>query len=134
MKRVLACLAAVVVTLLMVTLRTSDAQTLTNPSKIQFSSADHATVTDYDIGYFASGATDPVQVINVPKSEFTAAGSLWERALPRPVLGNYTVKVRAYGLDASTANPTDKVVSVWSGPSNSFLLSPREPAGVQTLP
>lgn len=113
---------------------TASAQVV-NPSLIEFQSPDHAIVTRYEIGYFAGTATAPTQTVSVPKAEFTSQpDSYWRHALPRPVLGSYVAKVRAYAPDDSTPATTDELASVWSDPSGPFSLLPSAPAGLRAVP
>ena len=106
-----------------------------NPTAIEFTSPDHAIVTRYEVGYFAGTATAPTQSVSIPKSEFTAQPeAYWRHALPRPVLGNYTAKVRTFAPDDSTPVTTDELASAWSDPSGPFTLSPRALAGLRVVP
>ena len=45
----------------------ASAQVVTNPTKVEYTvSPDHAGLTKYIIGYFLPGATDPMQVADLP--------------------------------------------------------------------
>lgn len=100
-----------------------------NPKFIEFTSADHAIVTRYELGYFAIGATAPVQTVSIPKSEFTAqADSYLRTALPRPVFGNFVLKARAF----APAVGGGEVDSGWSTDQTlPFVLSPMAPVGLR---
>lgn len=91
-----------------------------NPTTVQFTaSADHATLTRYEIGWFAGGV-DPVQVGDLGKPT-PDGNNLVSHALPSYPLGTtYTAKVRAY---AGT------VAGDWSADSNPFYRTPLPPAG-----
>ena len=108
----------------------ASAQVVTNPTRVEFRSPDHAQVERYEGGYFASGlapgggcdatgtviATDPTQVEDLSKPD-EVAGLLTAPLVARP-LGCYRYKVRALGAG---------LWSEWSEPSGPFANPPRVP-------
>ena len=80
----------------------------TNPSEVAFASPDHAIITDYEIGFFLTGAAQPVQANKQAKPGLSTDGDVHLTFNSRPLgLGIYELKVRAY---AGTE------VGTWSGP------------------
>lgn len=106
----------------------AQAQTV-NPRFVEFQSPDHAIVTRYEVGYFLPGAPSPVQTVSIPQAAWvTQPEGYWRHALPRPVLGSFTAKARAFGAAAGGG----EVASDWSNDSGPFSLSPVAPAGLRT--
>jgi hypothetical protein len=100
------------------------AQLVVNPTRVEFTaSTDHADIVSYDLGYFAPGATDPVQVVNLGKPTPDGANLCTSAVNVRPLgwVQNFIVKVRA------VASPT--VMSEWSDASNPFSRMPGKPGG-----
>lgn len=94
------------------------AQNVVNPSTVTFTASDdHAAIDKYILGYFAPGATAPVQEADLgkptPDAGRVCAVSLNTRPLAFGV--NYTAKVKA--LAGTTA-------SEWSEASNPFDRRP----------
>ena len=99
----------------------AQAQTLTNPSRVEFtSSADHAQLTKYVIGYFAPGATSPVMESDLPLGTPDANQLVTATINARPLSfgAAYVAKVRAV---AGT------MTSEWSEASNPFDRVPMPP-------
>jgi hypothetical protein len=106
------------------------AQTPVNPTAVTFDSPDHAQVTRYGVGYFLGTATTPFQEVSVPVAQVSGSAAAGRSLLlARPAFGNFTVKLRAVGLDANSA----EVSSPWSAASVPFVFSPLAPTvrGVQ---
>jgi hypothetical protein len=67
----------------------------TNPMEVEFTSADHAVVTEYEAGFFLSGAAQPVTTVSLGKPALTS-GKVHAQLPSRPsALGQYELKVRA---------------------------------------
>ena len=96
------------------------AQTVTNPTGVTFTaSTDHATVTGYSLGFFASGATTPTQEVNLGKGTPDAQNTIAAAIDSKPLgFGTYTAKVRAVA---------GRLSSPWSDPSNPFSRVPGQP-------
>lgn len=99
-----------------------------NPRTVQF---DHELesynlTTTYKLGYFLSGATDPVQEVNIPRTAVVGGGP-YTTNFPRPILGNFVAKMRACG-------GIPEICSPWSNESNSFIISPLAPVIREILP
>jgi len=108
---------------------TASAQVV-NPTKLAWTASDHAITTRYEVGYFLGTATSPVQTASIPVASTTPVGAEYQAALPRPVLGAFTAKMKACG----TAVPSGEVCSEWSNATEGFTLSPRATAGVRLVP
>jgi hypothetical protein len=102
------------------------AQTVTNPTGVTFTaSVDHATLTKYVIGYFLSGATNPLQEADLPLGTPDAQQIVTASINARPLgYGTYTAKVRAVA---------GAMTSDWSLPSNDFTRTPLPPAGAPVV-
>jgi len=99
-----------------------EAQTLKNPTVAMFTaSADHAMVDTYTIGYFAAGATSPVQTADLgkPTPDGTQTCTVTLNVMPLTFGAAYTAKVKAI---AGTAE------SDWSEASNPFDRAPGKPS------
>ena len=107
----------------------ASAQTV-NPSKLAWEASDHAITTRYEVGYFLGSAEAPVQTAAIPVASVSPAGPSYEAALPRPVLGNFTAKLKACGSAAGGG----EVCSDWSNATAPFSLSPRAIAGLRLAP
>jgi hypothetical protein len=101
-----------------------------NPSKFLWEAPDHAITTRYEVGYFLAGATNPVQTASIPVASVAAVGESYETAVPRPVLGSFTAKLKACGAAAGGG----EVCSDWSNATDPFSLSPRGIAGLRLVP
>jgi opacity protein-like surface antigen len=100
----------------------ASAQTLKNPSVATFTaSVDHATVDKYTIGYFAPGATSPVQTADLgkPTPDATQTCTVTLNVMPLTFGAAYIAKVKAI---AGTAE------SDWSAASNPFDRAPGPPS------
>jgi hypothetical protein len=98
------------------------AQQVSNPDTVTFTSTDHATITEYRIGYFLPGAASPVQEASIGTGTVTGTGDIECIINTRPLtFGTYTAKVRAVAGEYSSA---------WSDPSAPFLRVPQTPAGL----
>lgn len=99
----------------------AQAQTVKNPTTAVFTvSADHAVVTKYELGFFMSGAAEPVQVADLGTG--APAGESLTRPLPSfPIGVTYVAKVRAYA---------GAIASDWSAESNPFFRTPAPPSGL----
>lgn len=53
------------------------AQPVVNPTTVQFSSADHARLSQYELGYFASGAADPIATYTRAPAQVVVEGSAY---------------------------------------------------------
>jgi hypothetical protein len=97
------------------------AQTVTNPSKVQYDvSADHAQLTKYELAFFLVGATAPVQTSDL--AIVAPTGQTVTQALPSTpsTFGvEYVARIRPW---AGT------VAGEWSTDSNGFTRVPL-PAG-----
>lgn len=83
-------------------------------------SPDHADITRYELGFFLSGATEPVQVADVGTGT-PVAGELAKPLPAFPIGVTYIAKARAY---AGT------IASDWSPASAPFYRTPAPPAGL----
>ena len=117
---ILACLALV---------GTAHAQAV-NPGKFAWEAPDHSITTRYEVGYFMGAATSPVQTASIPVAAVVAVGESYETLVPRPVLGQFTAKLKACGAAAGGG----EVCSDWSNATDPFLLSPRGIAGLRLVP
>lgn len=101
----------------------ASAQTPVNPRTVTFTpSTDHATVTSYEIAYFVTGATDPIQAavdIGKPAPDATNICTAAINTQGIPFGSNYIAKMRA---KAGT------LYSDWSEASNLFSRLPGPPA------
>jgi hypothetical protein len=90
------------------------AQPVTNPTTVAFTaSTDHALVTAYEFGYFAVGASAPVQTASVAKATLTALGAEWSFPFPRLLFGTWEHKLRACAVAVCSAwAPADKQATV----------------------
>lgn len=80
-------------------------------------SPDHGQVTKYQLGWFITGATDPVQVADVGTG--TPVNNEISKPLPSYPIGvTYTARARAYVND---------IASDWSPASNPFYRTPSPP-------
>ena len=91
-----------------------------NPTKAQFVvSPDHAVVTHYELGFYAEGAAEPMQISNIGTA-VAAPGQTIELPLPNYPIGyTFTARIRAC---------IGTLVSDWSEVSNPFGRSPRSPS------
>lgn len=112
--------AIVAAGVLMVAPAWAGAQTVTNPTGVAFTaSADHATVTGYTLGFFATGATNPIQEVTLGKGTPDAQQVITAAIDSKPLgFGTYTARVRAVAGAQS---------SPWSGDSNPFSRVPLTP-------
>ena len=107
----------------------ASAQVVTNPTRVDFRSADHAKVDRYEGGYFAiallpaggcdptaAAAEAPTQLEDLSRPE-EVEGLVTAPLTARP-LGCYRYKVRAFGAG---------LWSDWSDPSGPFANPPRAP-------
>ena len=102
------------------------AQPVTNPTSVAFTaSADHALVTAYEVGYFAVGASAPVQTTSVAKASLTAIGAEWGFPFPRLLFGTWEVKLRACAV---------AVCSGWAVADKQATVSPFPPGVVRVVP
>lgn len=101
----------------------ASAQSVVNPSAVTFTvSTDHADITSYTLGYFAPGATLPLQEVDLGKPTPVAlVATVPINVKPLGWVTGYTVKVKA------VASAT--VMSEWSEPSNFFDRKPGKPGG-----
>ena len=104
----------------------ASAQTLVNPTRVEWESADHAVVTRYDLGYYTSAtASEPAVVVDAGKPATCAPCSVTLQG--KPLLGgNLVVRVRAIGPDGQ--------MSAWSTPSNPFDSTLVAPTTVVVAP
>ena len=98
------------------------AQTVTNPGHVQYTvSADHAQLTKYIIGYFLSGATDPVQTADLAVVTPDATQKVEQAINATPLtFGTYTARLRSVA---------GAVMGEWSADSNAFVRAPLPPGG-----
>jgi hypothetical protein len=103
----------------------ASAQAVTNPGHIEYTpSADHAMLTKYVVGYFLSGATDPVQEADL--AIVAPVGGVVTQVInstPLP-FGTYTAKLKSVAGAA---------VGEWSLPSNEFVRAPVAPPTALTV-
>ncbi len=96
---------------------------VTNPTAVVFTpSADHATVTAYEFGYFAVGATSPTQAASIAKASLTPNGTDYQFAFPRLLFGSFVHKLRAC---AGTS------CSPWVDADKSTVVTPFPPTVVR---
>lgn len=98
----------------------ASAQTLKNPTGATFTpSADHVTITNYEIGWFLTGAVEPVSTLDIgkPTPDGTNTCAIAINVMPL-AFNEYVAKIRA---KAGT------VYSDWSDASNSFQRVPGRP-------
>ena len=101
----------------------ASAQPVPNPTTVAFTpSTDHALVTAYEFGYFAAGATNPVQTASISTANLTAAGADFTFAFPRLLFGGYEHKLRA------CAGAT---CSAWAAADRPSVVSPFPPSVVR---
>jgi hypothetical protein len=107
----------ILATVLVLVAGSAQAQTLTNPSAIQFDSADHNAVaggqpllTAYTVTFFQSGATVATTTVDVPKATAvltpgtTATYTIPFSALPAYPLGTvFVAKIASKGPGGSSA-------------------------------
>lgn len=104
---------------------------MVNPSKIEWDTSDHGITTRYEVGYYMTGAPSPVQTVSVPVAAVTGVDAdTFNTPLPRPVLGNFTARMKACGAAAGGG----EVCSEWSAASDPFSLSPRVLAALRLVP
>jgi hypothetical protein len=116
MKRlILACV------FLLLALPLSAQTAVTNPGHVEFTaSVDHALIDKYVIGWFAQGATDPIQETDLGKPTPDGANLVSTTINIHPLgFGIYTAKVKAV---------VGAVSSEWSVPSNEAVRGPFPPA------
>ena len=99
------------------------AQTVINPTKVEYTvSADHTQLTKYTIGYFLPGATDPVQTADLPLATPDAQQKVTEPINALPLgFGTYTAKLKSVAGTVS---------GDWSAASNEFVRAPFPPGSV----
>lgn len=100
----------------------ASAQTIKNPTVATFTaSADHATVDKYVIGYFAAGATSPVQTADLgkPTPDGTQTCTVTLNVMPLTFGAAYVARVKAVSGTAE---------SDWSENSNPFDRAPGKPS------
>jgi hypothetical protein len=97
-----------------------------NPGKVEYTvSVDHAALTKYVIGFFLPGATDPVQMQDLPIVAPGADQKVLQPINTTPLgFGTYIAKMRSV---AGT------VASEWSAPSNELERSPLPPGNVRAV-
>ena len=83
-------------------------------------SPDHQQVTRYELGFFLSGATEPVQVADVGTGT-PVNGELSKPVPSFPIGVTYLARARCY---------VGTIASDWSPPSNPFFRTPAPPAGL----
>jgi hypothetical protein len=90
------------------------AQPVTNPTQVLFTpSADHAQVTAYEWGYFAVGASSPIQTASIAKASLTPSGADYTFPFPRLLFGAFEHKLRACaGASCSIWADADKTTVV----------------------
>ena len=102
------------------------AQPVVNPTTVQFSSADHARLSQYELGYFASGAADPISTYTRTPAQVIVEGSAYAFTFPRLLFGTFDVKVRACALD--TGGTT--LCSAWATADKQAAVTPLAVAAV----
>ena len=104
----------------------SAAQTVNNPTQVQWNpSADHSAVTSYEVAYFIGGAAAPVSPpVDLGKPTPDAQNVCTANINTQPLgFNTYTAKMRAkVVVDAATTLYSD-----WSDPSNPFQRVPGKP-------
>jgi hypothetical protein len=119
MTRFCAALLACLVVLMLAPV--ASAQALRNPTGAEFTaSPDHLQITRYTIGFFAPGATDPVQEVDVAPtcSGTPVVCTATINTMPLTFGPAYVAKVRAYA---------GAMASDWSAASNPFDRVPGPP-------
>lgn len=102
----------------------ASAQSVVNPTTVTFTaSVDHADISSYAIGYFAAGATAPVQEVDLGKPTPGTGGVISVGIVVKPLgwVTGYTVRVKAVAGSG--------IVSEWSSDSNPFSRQPGKPGG-----
>jgi len=101
-------------------------QTLPNPTGAEWTcSADHSSISSYEIGWFLAGATAPVSTTDLGKPIPTAANLCTSAINVMPLaFAEYSAKVRCKVAGAPV------IYSEWSDPSNLFQRVPGKPGGV----
>jgi hypothetical protein len=100
------------------------AQTVRNPTVVEFTvSVDHATVTRYEFGFFLGGA-EPVQTADLGKCTPNASQICTQSIPSYPIGATYTAKLRAY-VDATSGD--------WSDASNPFFRTPAPPPAAPVI-
>lgn len=101
-----------------------------NPSKVAWDHDDFARTGTYELGYYLAGATEPLQIVTIPKTSVTPVGISYETPLPRPVFGTFTSRLRACAFDVSNVT----VCSDWSNATAPYVLGPLVPANLAVRP
>ena len=107
-----------VVLLLLASVSCAWAQMVVNPTKVEYSvSADHASVTRYQLGWFLMGAIAPVQTADLPVVAPDLAGKVVQPLPSVPIAAGtvYVARIKAW---AGT------IESEWSADSNPFTRGP----------
>jgi len=108
------------------------AQTV-NPSRIawDYAPAEHAQVSRYQLGYWLTGAAEPFTTAEIVKAAVLPEDAdSWITAMPRPVLGTFTARLKACQPVAGGG----EVCSDWSNATDPFALSPPAIVGVRLVP
>ncbi len=96
----------------------ASAQSITNPTKVEYEpSADHAQMTKYVVGFFLVGATNPVQVVDLPIVAPDPGTGKITQTMPFASLtfGTYVAKLKSVA---------GSVEGEWSEPSNEGVRAP----------
>lgn len=101
----------------------AEAQPVTNPTAVVFTpSADHAQLTGYEVGYFATGAPSPTQTVVRGLAQLTPSGTDYSLAFPRLLFGSYEIKLRACAATTCSA---------WVAADKSVVVNPFPPTVVR---
>lgn len=106
------------------------AQTVINPTQIQFTHADFAWAQSYNVGYFSSlSAPSPVQVgtLAKPSSCSPCSGLLPSRPT---AFQTWYVAVQGVGVDVNN----QVLLTAWSSPYVPFVSAPLSPTAVVVKP
>lgn len=108
-----------------------NAQPILNPSLVIFTpSTDHAAVSAYEFGYFAIGATAPIQVASLPKTVLQPAGADFSFPFPRLLFGGpFEHRMRACAPVSPPA--TGVICSEWVLADKQANVSPFGPRAVR---
>ena len=109
--------------LLGLTASVARAQTVINPTGVEFTaSLDHSAISSYEIGWFLGAEIDPVSMLDIGKPAPDASNlcKVAINVMPPP-FNQYTAKIRA---------KAGAVYGEWSDPSNLFFRAPGKPGGV----
>ena len=104
----------------------ASAQPVVQPSAVAFTpSADHALLTGYEMGLFATGASAPTSSVVKTLAQLTPSGADFTFAFPRLLFGTWDVKLRACAA---------AVCSAWAAADRQAQINPFPPTVPRVIP